>query len=136
MKKQSCFVWLLVLVAGLVPAYAQSSATARFHIPFEFVAGDVTLPAGDYVVTYSSQNSALEIRSRAGNIGMTKLTQPVYGESIKSGAILVFNRYGAKSFLAQLWLSDSNRGRKIPQSKYEREMAQGLKTKTIQLAAY
>ncbi len=137
MKKQSCFVWLLVLVASLVPAYAQSSATARFHIPFEFVASDVTLPAGDYVVIYSSLNSALEIRNKIGNANVTKLTRPLDGKSIKSGAVLIFNRYGAKNFLAQLWLSDSTRGRQIPQSKYEREiMAQRLKTKTVQVAAY
>jgi len=136
MKKQALLVLALVLLVGMAPAYAQSSVIARFEIPFEFVVGNLTLPAGDYTATYESRNGVLQLRMDKGTPCVTVLTNAVSGNPITAGAVLRFNRYGAKHFLSQLWVSNSGRGRQIQKSDYEREvMALSLKTKGIQIAA-
>ncbi len=136
MKRQTLLVLGLVLMAGLAPVYAQSSANARFQIPFEFVVGNLTLPAGDYRVEYVAQTSTMTIANANGKLTTMVLSNPISGNSIPSKCKMVFNRYGAKYFLSQMWISNNDRGRAITRSVYEKEVAAlGLKTKTVEIAA-
>ncbi len=136
MKKQTLLVLGVVLLAGMAPLYAQSSATVRFQIPFEFVVSDLTLPAGDYDVEYVAQSNLLSISSVSGKPTVMVITNPVSGNSSPAKSELIFNRYGAKYFLSQMWMSNSDRGRVIKKTAYESEVAAlGLKTATVEVAA-
>jgi len=98
--------------------------------------GDLTLPAGDYTVEYSSGTSELWVCGAKGSPCVAALTKSVQGKPKTTEAEMLFNRYGAKNFLYQLWVSDSDRGREIQKTNYEREvMALGLKTRGIEIAA-
>ncbi len=136
MKRQALVICGLVLLVGFTPAFAQSSATARFDIPFEFVIGDITLPAGDYTVNYEVKTALLQIGKTGKSVSAIVLTGPTQSKEAADGTRLLFNRHGAKYFLSQMWVSGNDRGCEVHKTNYEREvMAQGLKTKTIQVAA-
>ncbi len=136
MKKQALMILGLVLLAGLAPVYAQSSAKASFSIPFEFVVGNVTLPAGDYIVQYSARTTMITITNANGSPTVYALTKSLSGKSAAAQAKLLFNRYGAKNFLSQLWAANDSRGCAVPKTPYEREvMAMALKTSAIKIAA-
>ncbi len=136
MKKQTLMILGLVLLAGLAPVYAQSSAKASFSIPFEFVVGNVTLPAGDYIVQYSARSTMLTITGAKGSPTVYALTKSLSGRAAPAQSKLVFNRYGAKHFLSQLWAANDNRACGVPKTTYEREvMTMALKTSAIKIAA-
>ncbi len=136
MKKQALMVLGLVLLAGLAPVYAQSSAKSSFNIPFEFVVGNVTLPAGDYTVEYSARTTILTITSAKGSPTVYALTKNLSAKAAPAQSKLLFNRYGAKSFLSQLWTANTNRGFGVPKTAYEREMKGiALKSTAVQIAA-
>ncbi len=136
MKKQALMILGLVLLAGLAPVYAQSSAKASFDIPFEFVVGNVTLPAGDYIVEYSARTTMLTITNAKGSPTVYALTKNVSAKAAPAQSKLLFNRYGAKNFLSQLWTVNDNRGYRVPKTAYEREvMATTLKSTAVQIAA-
>ncbi len=135
MKRQVLVIGLVVL-AGLAPLFAQASATARFNVPFEFVVGDVTLPAGEYTVNYEAKTSLIQVGKTGGGVSAIVLTMPSAAKLATASPTLVFNRYGAKSFLSEIWVNGEQIGRAIHKTSYEKEMmAQGLKTKSIQIAA-
>ena len=135
MKKQMLVVLSFVLLAGLGTAFSQASTEARFNIPFEFVVNDVTLPAGDYIVDYSARTSYLTVRNVDGRATAIVLTKPASGKAISAQYVLVFNRYGKKNFLSEMYSADNAIGRGIPKSAYEREVTAGLKVRSVQLAA-
>lgn len=136
MKKQALLVLGLILLAGMTTVYAQSSAAARFEVPFEFVVNNLTLPAGEYVVDYSAKAGVLTIRNMEGHPTAIVLSRPVAGSSPAAKCVLIFNRYGEKSFLSKLWIASETMGRAVPKSTYEREViALGLSTKPVQVAA-
>ncbi len=136
MKRQAVVVLGLILLAGMVPAFAKSSAEASFDVPFEFVAGNVTLPAGQYTVSYNAVTSALTVREAKSGACIIVLSNPAQNLQAGSETKLVFHRYGAKTFLRQLWMSGYNIGREVPKSGYEREIMAKLGARgAIQVAA-
>jgi len=136
MKKQALMILGLVLLAGLAPVYAQSSAKASFSIPFEFVVGNVTLPAGDYIVEYSARTTMLSITSAEGSPTVFALTKNLSAKAAPARSKLLFNRYGAKNFLSQLWAANYSTGYRVPKTAYEREMmAVAPRSTAVQIAA-
>ncbi len=136
MKKQALMILGLLLLAGLAPVYAQSSANARFSIPFEFVVGNVTLPAGDYIVEYSARTTMLAITNAKGSPTVFALTKNLSAKAAPTQSKLLFNRYGAKNFLSQLWAANDNTGYRVPKTAYEREvMAMAPTSTAVQIAA-
>jgi hypothetical protein len=128
MRKQALkAITMLVSIIALafmtaVATNAQSgSLKLRAEVPFDFVVGDKTLPAGTYAVreiTLSS-DGALLISSRDSNHRTIRLSHSVKASGIK-GARITFRRYGDTYFLAQVWTSGSMEGREIVKSKAER----------------
>jgi len=127
MKKEILkgFTMLMLLVAlalatAVVSANAQSSNRVLSNIPFEFIVGDKTFPAGEYTVrTANEQGNALAIQSRDGKNSAVRLSAPTEEMKDKRYARLVFHRYGQNYFLAEVWNGEST-GRKILKSKHER----------------
>ena len=58
MKSNIIFAITLLALAGIpVPAHSQQAKVAA-TVPFEFVVGDTTLPAGTYTVSTTSSNAS------------------------------------------------------------------------------
>jgi len=80
----------------------------RVEVPFEFVAGGVNLPAGEYDVLHVMNPGTIMLRNRNGH-GLAVVHVFVSPTTTgKSSTKLVFNRYGEKYFLSQVWTEQDN----------------------------
>jgi hypothetical protein len=124
MRKQLIkgFTMLTMIVAlAFVTAVASANGQerkARATIPFEFIVGDKSLPAGAYTVGAATAGGpTLRISNNDSNDGALRLTVPLGEKS--DHAKLVFHRYGARYFLAEVWTTDED-GRGVMKSRQER----------------
>ena len=114
-----------------VAALAFSSAgfaqevKVRAKVPFSFVIGNRTYPAGEYAIQTERYNHFLLVRSEDGQAhgfvqSFPLVTSQPAGAATK--AKFVFHRIDNTYFLAQIWAGRSF-GRELPQSSRETEMA-------------
>jgi hypothetical protein len=112
----------LFLMPALAPVYAESM---KFEVPFDFVAAQSTLPAGEYRVSQNQPTQGVvRLISSKGSSAAVCLTQAIQSNRPSNTAKLVFNRYGNHYFLSQVWSPGTDRGQVLPPSKAEREIAQ------------
>jgi hypothetical protein len=132
MKKHAFVTATLFVLSVIVAAQvAQAGEPMLVNIPFAFVAGDATLPAGEYRVETLEQNSAvLLIHCWDARLATFVVTNPAQAKELQSQSKLVFNRYDNRYFLSQVWKAGSNRGRQLSKSPKEKEMAQLARLET------
>ena len=135
MKKQTLrAVAMLVSVVALafitaVASNAQSGGRKlRADIPFDFVVGDRTLAAGEYVVGQMSLTSseAILIHSRKGGRNVIRMSNAVTSSAPRRKTQLTFVRYGDTYYLSQVWIAGSAEGREMLKSKAERKAEREL----------
>jgi hypothetical protein len=116
----------LALTTTLVSANAQSKSLVTADIPFDFIVGNKTLPAGKYTVNSATRDGqGVSIASRAGKSSAMVLTLEVAEKSNKRIPRMVFHRYGQQYFLAEVW-SGNSYGRQLMETKRERDRRQEL----------
>jgi hypothetical protein len=132
MKKQSFLMaGLLVLTSMAATQVARAQQSMVVDIPFAFVAGDATLPAGEYRVQKLDGNSAvLLIQCSDHSAAAMVITNAAQAKELQSESKLVFNRYDNGYFLSQVWTAGSIRGRQLSKSPKEKEMAQLARIET------
>ena len=141
MKKQALkAITMLVSIIALafmtaVVSNAQSQSTQlRANIPFDFVVGDQTLAAGEYMIGQAtlSATDAIKLRSTDSHQNAIRFTNTVEGNTPKGRGMLVFHRYGENYYLAEIWTPGSAEGRQLLKSKAEkateRELAKNPKS--------
>jgi hypothetical protein len=105
--------------AGVVTTSAQAGGIT-VHVPFEFNFAKQTLPAGKYIIW--SVRDQLFLRIAGGKtVAMVQSNRTVH-DGGKTGKV-VFNCYGKRCFLSQLWTPDPDQAREILRSKPELELA-------------
>ena len=99
------FLALLVVVLVAAGLFAQNLyPTAKVNVPFEFMAGDVTLPAGDYtIVVVKPHMLKLEGPTESVYINTahklpTDISTPI------TGSKLLFTEVNGKHVLHQVWI--------------------------------
>jgi len=132
MKKQSFLMaGFLVLSSMAATQVARAQETLVVNIPFAFVAGNATLPAGDYrVQKWDGNSSLLLIQCSDPRESAVVITNAAQAKEVQSESKLIFNRYGKRYFLSQVWTSGSIRGRQLLKSPREKEMAQVARIET------
>jgi bifunctional DNA-binding transcriptional regulator/antitoxin component of YhaV-PrlF toxin-antitoxin module len=132
MKNTLCRITGILALAFLAitqVALAQEPVVAS--IPFQFTAGQTTLPAGDYrVQKVRDGSSVLMIRNTEGNGAIMVMTLPASVNAPQTQSKLIFRRYGDRYFLAQVWSAGSARGRELPKSAKEKEQALAARNET------
>ena len=116
----------LVVMLAAAPLFAQSTQTMKAQIPFGFVVGNRTFPAGEYTV--GPAGAVLQIRSTDGKKSIYALHRSVQRPVTESQWRLVFNQYGDTYFLSELWRPGDNTGQQLVMSSHERELAQSKAT--------
>jgi len=118
----------LLTVGGGIVANAQvdSDITILANVPFAFVVGDTTFPAGEYQIKGldDATPGVLELSSVNGrkrvvfdtNAARTRDDEPA------TKTELVFNTFGDKYFLSQVWVAGSGSGSELVKSKMEKEL--------------
>lgn len=133
--KNARFV-LLGLSVLLMAAAAQAQQTkVQANVPFDFVVGDRTYPAGEY-----------SLRSVTNDGAVIQLTNDVDARNVNSNSCrnatpatqtkLVFRKMGDEYFLYQVWIEGNLSGREFPRSDIEIRLAQQHeKSKLVLVAA-
>jgi hypothetical protein len=113
----------LVAVLALTAAigYAGANVGMRINVPFEFYAGDQTLPAGEYTFAMESglvaTGSQVTIQTKDGKGVCFLLTQPATDEAASR---LLFAKYGNKHFLSSVSIQGFQAA--VKATKLEREL--------------
>jgi hypothetical protein len=107
MKK---YLWLPLLLMAVIGSAAlttkaQSTYGVRANVPFDFIVGEKTLPAGKIAAReMSATNSgALAISNVDKGQHAIRIAHPVTTKQNDRGK-LVFRRYGNRYYLAQVWI--------------------------------
>jgi hypothetical protein len=126
-----------LVMAGMMALTAMASTRVAqaqelvVNIPFDFVAGKTTLPAGEYSIKVSSPEGTLLLLDRKDAAASAFIsTNAVVKAEIQTESKLTFNRYGDRYFLSQVWTEGNSQGRQLLKSAREKEMAQIAKMET------
>jgi hypothetical protein len=122
MKKQ---LWQVVgFLAALLATSTAVGQTNRgdtiTDVPFAFTVANHTLPPGRYTVT--RMDTALLIFNSHNQGTVVVTTSVVEGRAPESAGKMVFHRCGDAYFLAEVWVAGNRLGRKVPQSRAEKEL--------------
>jgi hypothetical protein len=109
---------LLMAAAG----HAQSSLPLNADIPFNFVAGNATLPAGRYTVN-QGRSGMIALNAQALKASAFLNANTVECAGNQTASRLVFHRYGTTYLLFQIWTAGNDCGRQAPVTNRERELA-------------
>ena len=115
----------IVAVVAAAAAYAQGSTPIQGTVPFDFIVGNRTLPAGQYTVDQGTAPSVMVIRSADRKGTAIVLTHALHSTASRNEARLVFHRYGYTYFLSEVW-GPGNDGRQLRTTSRERELAANL----------
>ncbi|HMD39924.1 MAG TPA: hypothetical protein VKH15_11620 [Candidatus Acidoferrum sp.] len=119
-------IMALTVMASTQVAHAQDALVV--NIPFEFIAGNTTMPAGEYSVKVSGpQGTLLIINRTSASASVLMTTNPAAASEPQAASKLVFNQYGNRYFLSQIWREGNANGRQLQKSSREQETAQVAK---------
>ena len=128
---------LLGLGLLLVASAAQAQTNVKADIPFDFVVGNQSMPAGEYIVAPSGFGSqAILIRSDDGKATAVTVTNPCVSANPSDKTKLVFRHLAGQYFLSQIWTEGNSSGRELRKSKTEIRLAKNSdKSGEVVLAA-
>ncbi len=115
---------LVLLLAVAAPLHAGSILNHEMtvSVPFGFIAGDKSLPAGDYSVQVNPERGSVVLHQE-GQRPLILLTNQRESTNAPPRGKLVFKRYGANFFLSEVWNQDNATGQALTPSAAEKEMA-------------
>ena len=115
---------LILLFAVAAPLQAGSILDHEMTVtvPFEFAAGDKVLPAGDYTVQVNPERGSVVLRGE-GHRSQILLTIRKKSRTVPVLGKLVFQRYGTRFFLAEVWSQNNATGATLAPSSREKELA-------------
>ena len=123
LRRFTVFSFLLMLTA--VTVSAQSERIRVINIPFNFIVGQKTLPAGEYTLEPNRKDSdnVWLLQSKEGHASALFTTNTVRTSETQEEARLVFHRYGGQNFLSQIWTPGGNTGRQLLMPRLESQLA-------------
>ena len=135
MKKQAWMVFPMasfLILLGAAAASAQS-ILLRADIPFDFLVEKQTFPAGTYTISDpGASHGVLTIKNQTPHLGiaMVRINLGMDSGRAGKGAQLLFNQYGDRYWLSQVWNGEGGQGYRIPKSRHETEFAREFAEKT------
>lgn len=118
MKKFYLLLIVTMCVGGL---QAQERQLLKANVPFSFMAGDNSFPAGSYTVYLLSPNNLLRVQSL--DRGPSAVVHGLPSEMRSEGpAELVFDRIDGKLFLTEIHGYSNREERTLPLGKFALEL--------------
>jgi hypothetical protein len=123
-KRDLTLVGVLSLLLAAGSAFAQA-IYMKADVPFNFIVGKETLPAGQYTIESFGTVSGMTllIRSEDNKPKALVNTNSAQAREAPQQSKLVFTRYGDRCFLSEIWVRDSELGHRLPKSAREAEVA-------------
>lgn len=142
MKSRTLHVAIVLAVVSLstIPVTAQTTTKETLlqaNIPFAFVAGGVTLPAGEYRVYHPGNPYVIVIEKNDGTTRSMTYVHPSSSiDPSKNSTKLLFHKYGDQYFLAEVWTEQNQEVHQCFQCGMEKALtAQARKPTTVVVAA-
>jgi hypothetical protein len=135
-KISSTLAGLILLFALAAPLQAGSILNHEMAVtvPFEFAAGANVLAAGDYTVQVNPERGTVVLVGE-GQRPLMLLTIRKESRSAPQRGKLVFQRYGNRLFLEEVWNQDNATGETLAPSAREKELARKKQSEQIVLQA-
>src|SRR5258707_12795910 len=123
LRRFTVLSFLLMLIA--VAVSAQSERIRVINIPFSFIVGQKTLPAGEYTLEPNRKDSdnVWLVQSKEGHASALFTTNTVRASETQEESRLIFHRYGGQYFLSQIWTPGGNTGRQLLMPRLESQLA-------------
>jgi hypothetical protein len=121
-------------------AQARNSASSRMRldIPFAFTVGARTFPAGSYsfdrLLNSAGEVDILVVECRDRRVYHSIATRIVQAVDSQPHANLIFNRYGDRYFLAQVWSAGTSSGLQIQTSGQEIDLRMNQAGEEVELS--
>ena len=119
---------LTMFASAAVATHAQASHGLRADVPFDFVVGDKTIPAGHVSVNgvSASGGGPLAIRNfDQGELAM-RAGRPILAANESDQCKLIFRKYGTRYYLAEIWIP-GYKAWEVMKSKEERSLERELR---------
>jgi hypothetical protein len=122
-KKTLLFAALLLLIgSAVIPAHGQAGGVkVKVNVPFNFVLGDKTYPAGEYA--FSAVRDNVIVQNSAGTRIAMRMANHVAGRSAGKNGQVIFDCYVNQCFLSQIWTPGQDDGRQLLRSRMETRAA-------------
>jgi len=115
----------LIVAASIWPARAQAQIIGNIeaNIPFQFHVGNKALPAGEYIIHQleNSDLTVMEISSADGKLSALFNVEAEQANSAPEKTELIFNKYGDRYFLSELFDEGNADGNKLVASRDEKQ---------------
>jgi hypothetical protein len=117
----------LVLLLTSITVNAQTIPKVTANIPFSFVVGGKSLPAGEYDLGRQNlPGGVLLVQNTENAKALAGMTQPLQANGGAKETVLIFNRYKDDTgdyiyFLSQVWVEGHERGLEFLKHRVERE---------------
>ena len=135
MKNQLFALIGLGLLLATASAYAQTGVV-KANVPFNFIVNKTDLPAGEYMIQdLGTMGASMAIQSPDRHVIKAFLPQECESLQAPETTKLVFHRYGSEYFLAQIWNAGNARGKELPKSVRERELAMDYTSQDVVVVA-
>jgi len=122
--KRNAFGALMTLIVAIAIAApivkAQSQTIMKADVPFGFNVGSTHMPAGSYEIRALGARATV-IETKDGHNRVLALFNPAGPSKAVDETKLVFQKYGDRYVLAQIWTSTSGQGLEAPKSDLEKE---------------
>ena len=123
MKRKMWALAVLLMFSGLAAAQLMSNSRIATQVPFEFVAANKIIPAGECVVQVTKIDpTILTMRNASSKVGVFLPTSLDENKKAANSYALVFKRYGNQYFLSAIKLEGSKIAYRVPESKAEAEL--------------
>jgi len=114
---------MLMLLSGLMAAQSLTSSTVVAQVPFEFMANNKIIPAGECTIQSADMDAHfLTIRNIAAKTGLFAPSSRGDAKQAAGRTVLVFKHYGGQYFLSEIRLEGSNQIYKLSPSRAETEL--------------
>ena len=113
----------LTLLPMLAVAQMRSDTKLQSQVPFDFMIGSKTVPAGQLIVQPANPGaSILTLRNWAGKVNMLSTVTRAEMKQPAAENVLVFHKYGHRYFLTEVKVEGSRTTYRLPESKAETEL--------------
>ena len=121
-------ILIAMFAAAAVSTHAQTSYGVRGNVPFDFIVGDKTIPAGPISVqgVRGADQGPLAITNLTKSKQAVRNGRKVLGAYPTGQAKMVFHKYGNRYFLAEVWIPGYHAW-EIMKSKEERSLERDMR---------
>jgi hypothetical protein len=130
----------LIFVMSFSAARTQAQITGNLvaEVPFQFHVGNTALPAGKYMIHQleGSDLMVMQISSMDGKVSALFDVEPTEAKSAPQKTELIFNKYGDRYFLSEMFDEGNADGNRLVASRDEKLASKESGADVAHVAAY